>query len=450
MSPRPLQMGHRFSPALGSPGGASSPGFRSGLPSMCRSLPVGASGYSRHMESCVLVKFGELALKGRNRKLFVAQLKRNLRRAVGPGAELRTRAGAIAVLAPMERDELVSRAREVIGISVVHPALIVDKSAEAAAAVAVDLLRGGEAETFAIRARRRDKGFPLSSREIAILAGQAVVDELGLGVNLGAPDAEVHLEVDEKEIFAYTDKLRARGGLPVGISGRAVVLLSGGIASPVAGYRAMRRGLRCDFVHFSGEPYTGPESIYKAYAHVRVLDRFQGGSRLYVVPFGRAQRALASAGAGRLQVMAQRRLMVRVAASLAAREDAAALVTGDSLGQVASQTLPNMAAVEEASPLPLLRPLVAYDKSEVIAEAEELGTLAISHLPDEDCCTLFSSKLAETRADPGALRRLERLTAAEEAAQRLLSEARMLRPGDDEPLAPAPSGRPGARLPASV
>ena len=402
------------------------------------------------MESCVLVKFGEMALKGRNRKLFVAQLERNLRRAVGPGAELRMRAGAIAVLAPMERSELVTRARDVIGISVVHPAVILDKDPEVAARAAVELLRDSGADTFAIRARRRDKRFPLSSRELAILAGQAVVDGLGLGVNLGQPDAEVHLEVDEREIFAYTDKLRARGGLPVGVSGRAVVLLSGGIDSPVAAYRAMRRGLRCDFIHFSGEPFTGPESVYKAYAHVRVLDRFQGDSRLFVIPFGTAQRALAAAGAGRLQVMAQRRLMVRVAAVLAARLEAGALVTGDSLGQVASQTLPNLAAVEDASPLPLLRPLVALDKAEIIAEAEELGTLEISHLPDEDCCKLFASRLAETRADPRALRRLERLTDAEEAAERLVSVARLVRPGDDEPAPKAPSGRPGAGIPAGV
>src|SRR3954469_6491784 len=290
------------------------------------------------MESCVLVKFGEMALKGRNRKLFVAQLERNLRRAVGPGAELRMRAGAIAVLAPIQPSELVTRARDVIGISVVHPAVILEKDPEVAARAAVELLRHSGADTFAIRARRRDKRFPLSSRELSVLTGQAVVDGLGLRVNLDEPDAEVHLEVDEREIFAYTDKLRARGGLPVGISGRAVVLLSGGIDSPVAAYRAMRRGLRCDFVHFSGEPYTGPESIYKAYAHVRVLDRFQGGSRLFVVPFCQAQRAVvllgegrragAGAGAARLRVMPQRRRVVRVAAVLAEREGAGALVTG--------------------------------------------------------------------------------------------------------------------------
>jgi tRNA uracil 4-sulfurtransferase len=383
------------------------------------------------MESCVLLKFGEMALKGRNRRRFVSQLMKNLRRSLhGLDADLRLRAGAIAVVAEAEPDELLARAREAMGISVIHPATIVEKSPEAAEAAAVELLRGKPGETFAIRARRRDKRFPLSSRELASLAGQAVRDELGLRVNLDDPDLAVHLEVDEREIFAYTEKLRGPGGLPVGISGRALVLLSGGIDSPVAAYRAMRRGLRCDFVHFSGEPFTGPESIYKAYAHVRLLDRFQGGSRLFVIPFGTAQRALASAGAGRLQVMAQRRLMVQVASGIADREKGSALVTGDSLGQVASQTLPNLAVVEQATPIPVLRPLLALDKAEIIEEARTLGTLEVSNLPDEDCCQLFASKLAETRADPRQLRRLEELVDSGELIERLVADARAVRPGD--------------------
>src|SRR5206468_4697244 len=195
------------------------------------------------------------------------------------------------------------------------------------------------------------------------------------------PDLELFIEVDRSEIFVFTEKLRGRGGLPVGTSGRALVLLSGGIDSPVAAYRMMKRGLRCDFVHFSGRPFTGPESIYKSYAQVARLDRFQGDSRLFVVPFGEAQRRLATAGAGRLQVLAQRRLMMRAAAVLARGEGAQALVTGDSLGQVASQTLHNMAVVEQASDLPLLRPLLGWDKSEIMAEAEALGTLEVSILP---------------------------------------------------------------------
>jgi tRNA uracil 4-sulfurtransferase len=224
------------------------------------------------------------------------------------------------------------------------------------------------------------------------------------------------------------DRLRGAGGLPVGTSGRALVLLSGGLDSPVAAYRMMKRGLRCDFVHFSGRPFTGPESIYKAYALVGRLDRFQGDSRLFVVTFGPAQRRLATAGAGRLQVLSQRRLMVRVASALAHHEGANALVTGDSLGQVASQTLPNLAVVEEAADLPLLRPLIDRDKAEIVDIARRLGTYETSILPDEDCCKLFASKLAVTRGHADDLRRIERTADAEEMVEELVSSAELFRP----------------------
>ncbi len=394
------------------------------------------------MRYCVVAKYGELALKGRNRPRFVARLRRNLRRRLGARVAIEQRAGAF-VLVPEGRPcgnepsagelkegvgELLERARDVLGIAVLHPAVAVDKQPEAASAAAVALLRDHQG-SFAIRARRRDKRFALSSRELAIVVGAAVQRELGLPVDLSEPGREVHLEVDEREIFVFTERIRGRGGLPVGVSGRALVLISGGIDSPVAAYRAMRRGLRCDFVHFSGEPFTGPESIYKAYANVRTLDRFQGGSRLWVVPFGRAQRMIAAAGAGRLQVMAQRRLMVRVASRLAERVGAAALVTGDALGQVASQTLANLAVVDDAAELPLLRPLLAFDKAEIIAQAEELGTFEVSRLPDEDCCQLFAHRQAETRARVEELRKLERAIDVEELAEGLVAQARELRPG---------------------
>ncbi len=397
------------------------------------------------MKSCVLVKYGELALKGRNRSRFVAQLRRNLRRRVGSGVAIEQRAGALA-LVPDDGDTgaLLDRARDVLGIAVLHPAVAVAKDPDAACAVAVALLRDHRG-SFAIRTRRRDKRFALTSRELAVAVGAAVQRELGLPVDLDNPGRTVYLEVDEREIFAYTERVAGRGGLPVGASGRAVVLISGGIDSPVAAYRAMRRGLRCDFVHFSGEPFTGPESIYKAYANVRNLDRFQGGSRLWIVPFGRAQRAIAAAGAGRLQVMAQRRLMVRVAARLAERTGAQALVTGDALGQVASQTLPNLAAVEDAAPLPLLRPLLGFDKAEIVAQAQELGTFDVSRLPDEDCCQLFSHRQAETRARIDELRRIERAIDVEELVERVAAGAREVRPGGiDEEAAAHAVGADGA------
>jgi thiamine biosynthesis protein ThiI len=214
----------------------------------------------------------------------------------------------------------------------------------------------------------------------------------------------------------------------VGTSGRAVVLLSGGIDSPVAAYRMMKRGLRCDFVHFSGRPFTGPESIYKSYAQAAQLDRFQSDSRLFIVPFGQAQRQLAAAGAGRLQVMTQRRLMVRVAGALARRERADALVTGDSLGQVASQTLHNMRVVDEASELPVLRPLLGWDKAEIMREAEEIGTYDVSILPAEDCCTLFASPLADTRVHPRRVAELEARVDARELVETLVASAELVEP----------------------
>jgi thiamine biosynthesis protein ThiI len=379
---------------------------------------------------CVLLKFGELALKGRNRPLFVAALERNLRRLtadLGP-LDVRHRGGVLVVTGEAPQEPLVERCLALPGVSVVQPAVRCERDPAAGADAAVALLRGRAGRTFAVRARRRDKTYPLRSIELARVIGEAVRVRLGLDVDLSRPDLTVHVELDHKELLVSGERLRGAGGLPVGTSGRALVLLSGGLDSPVAAYRMMKRGLRCDFVHFSGRPFTGPESVYKAYALVGRLDRFQGDSRLFVVTFGPAQRRLASAGAGRLQVLSQRRLMVRVASALARREGADALVTGDSLGQVASQTLPNLAVVEEAADLPLLRPLIDRDKAEIVELAKQLGTYEVSILPDEDCCQLFSSRLAVTRGQSDDLRQIERTADVEEMIDELAASAELFHP----------------------
>jgi thiamine biosynthesis protein ThiI len=394
--------------------------------------------------------FGELALKGRKRSSFAAVLQGNLRRALrraGP-LELRRRGSSFLVLAPPEAlPTVLEVTTELPGLSVVQPALRVEPDTERAAQAAIELLRGLPARSFAVRSRRREKTFPVGSMDVARLVGAAVQEELGLAVDLTAPDVELHVDAYQRELFVSVDRLRGAGGLPVGTSGRALVLLSGGIDSPVAAYRMMKRGLRCDFVHFSGQPLTGPESSYKAYALVAQLNRFQGRSRLFVVPFGLAQRLLASSGAGRLQVLAQRRLMVRVGDALARREQCEALVTGDSLGQVASQTLRNLEVVEGASTLPLLRPLIDRDKSEIIEEAERLGTFETSILPDEDCCTLLAPRRAVTWTDPEPLIELERRVDVETMVERLLAQALVMWPRLERPDAEAattkPAGAPG-------
>jgi thiamine biosynthesis protein ThiI len=385
-------------------------------------------------EPCVLLKLGELALKGRNRPLFVGALERNLRRLtadLGP-LEIRHRGGVFIVTGGEPQQTLVERCLALPGVSVVQPAIRCERDPAAGADAAVVLLRGRPGRTFAVRSRRRDKRYPLRSIELSRVIGEAVRVRLRLDVDLSNPDLELHVELDHQELLVSSERLRGAGGLPVGSSGRALVLLSGGLDSPVAAYRMMKRGLRCDFLHFSGRPFTGPESIYKAYALVGRLDRFQGGSRMFVVSFGPAQRRLATAGAGRLQVLSQRRLMVKVASELGRREGAEALVTGDSLGQVASQTLPNLAVVEEAAELPLLRPLIDRDKSEIVELAKQLGTYEISILPDEDCCQLFSSKLAVTRGQSHDLRAIERSADTEDMVDGLVDSAELYRPRLEE------------------
>ena len=381
-------------------------------------------------QHCVLLKFGELALKGRNRPLFVNALERNLRRLTADlgTLEVRHRGGVLIVTGDVPEEALVERCIGLPGVSVVQPAIRCERDPAAAADAAVALLRERPGRTFAIRPRRRDKRYPIRSIELARVIGDAVRLRLGLDVDLSNPDLELHVEVDSKEMLVSADRFRGAGGLPVGSSGRALALLSGGLDSPVAAYRMMKRGLRCDFVHFSGRPFTGPESVYKAYALAARLDRFQGDSRLFVVSFGNAQRRLATAGAGRLQVLSQRRLMVKVASELGRREGAEALVTGDSLGQVASQTLPNLAVVEDAAELPLLRPLIDRDKAEIVDIAKALGTYEISILPDEDCCQLFSSKLAVTRGLPDDLREIERTADIAELVDTLVDSAELHRP----------------------
>jgi len=409
----------------------------------------------------VLLKLGEIVLKGKNRHRFEHLLHDNIRRAVrdlGIPTQLRQREGVIvltiadggipgsggvpgaglsggalgggvdSMAAEAAVDLLAERMSTVMGIARVCRAVRVAKDVEAAIAAAVDLT-AGRPGSFAVRARRRDKRFPVNSAELARLIGTRIQREHGYPVNLRRPDTTVFVEVDQSEVFVFTEGMPGQGGLPVNMSGRAVVLMSGGIDSPVAAYRMMRRGLRCSYLHFSGMPLTGPESVYKAYGLVRELDKFQGGSRLFVVAFGKAQQRLASSGAGRLQIMAQRRLMLKTGEVMARRQRAAALVTGDSLGQVSSQTLTNITALDDAVTLPILRPLIGLDKTEIMAEARRIQTLSISELPDQDCCSLLTPRQVETRARIEDLRRIEARLDADDLAQELAAAAQEHTPG---------------------
>jgi thiamine biosynthesis protein ThiI len=388
-------------------------------------------------EPCVLLKLGEIVLKGGNRQRFERMLEANIRRAMRPlgfGVRIWQRDGVLVLRVPPgpgaqhAADQVAGIATSVMGVARVCLAQRVAKEPAAVAEAAVAAM-AGQPGPFAVRPRRRDKRFPMTSAELAVFLGARVQEAHGLPVDLSHPATTLFVEVDQREVFVYTDGRPGQGGLPVGMSGCGLVLMSGGIDSPVAAYRMMRRGLRCDFLHFSGMPLTGPESVYKAYGLARQLDRFQGGTRLFVVAFGKAQQKLATAGASRLQIMAQRRLMLRTGEALARKLGAAALVTGDSLGQVASQTLTNITALDDAVSLPILRPLIGSDKVEIMAEARRLGTLALSELPDQDCCTLLTPRHVETRARIGDLHKIEARLDAADLAEELAGLAQEYVPG---------------------
>ncbi|MDD5306704.1 MAG: tRNA 4-thiouridine(8) synthase ThiI [Deltaproteobacteria bacterium] len=340
----------------------------------------------------VVLRVGELFLKGRNRFRFEEALACNVRRAVAdrPDVEVVLEHGRIFALGACDTDSLASLA-SVFGVASLSPALFCEKGVPpiTEAALALTVGKTGPARTFRIAARRSDKRFPLKSTELAREVGAAVQRATGLGVDLTAPDLTVGVEVGPRWAFVWAQELPGAGGLPVGTSGRALLLLSGGIDSPCAGHLMQKRGLKLAAVYFHAFPYTGDGARDKVVDLARVLARRQGPLRLFVVPFARVQEALRDNAPGDYLVVLYRRAMLRIACRLAKREGLPALVTGESLGQVASQTLANIAAIEDAASLPVLRPLIGFDKLETVGLARTIGTYDISIRPHMDCCSLF-------------------------------------------------------------
>jgi thiamine biosynthesis protein ThiI len=382
----------------------------------------------------VLVKVGEASLKGRNRRYFLEVLRRNLRAALrGLGARLEGGGSVLRILVPDERvaHEVEGRIERVFGIITASVCLACDRDSGAIASVALDRIALESPGTFAVRVRRRDKGFPLTSQQLEREIGAAIQGATDLPVDLTNPDFKLRVELDHHAAYVHVRELPGPGGLPVGTSGRALSLLSGGIDSPVAALMALKRGLSVHFVHFSGEPYLDPVATTKAQAQARVLNGFQAADpgTMWVVPFGDQQRMLSAVSPAPNRIVLYRRQMVRVACALAGRLGASALVTGDSLGQVSSQTLPNMTSVDDASPLPVLRPLLTWDKREVMGRAAALGILALSELPAEDACPLFTEGKQRTAVPRAELveaeSRLDIPALAEEGADR----ARAVDPG---------------------
>ena len=363
------------------------------------------------LRSAVVVHYHEVSLKRGNRPLFLRHLARNLERATSDVGPVRLRQLSGRILLDLDRnpnpDAVRDRAARVCGVASVALAYRVPSTIDAMKDVVGQLLEGRQFASFRITARRAFKTYPLTSVELNRELGAFVVERTGARVDLHHAELEIHVEVLPAETFVYVNRVAGPGGLPVGASGTVMALLSGGIDSPVAAWRMIKRGCRVVFVHFHSVPYLPDISQGKARALVERLTEWQYASRLFLVPFGEIQREIVLAVPGPARVVVYRRMMVRIAEALARQVGAEALVTGESLGQVASQTLANIARIDEAASMPVFRPLIGTDKLEITTEAQRLGTFEISIEPDADCCTLFTPKHPSTRMSDEGTRAVE-------------------------------------------
>lgn len=349
----------------------------------------------------LLVHYHEIGLKGRNRPTFERALKNNLERALGDHASsVRLVPGRVEVRGP--GTEALERARRVFGVANVSPARLVDADLDAIVERGVEVARAVDAEqpfeTFAVRARRARTAMEVSSQQINEVLGDAIRTGLDKRVDLSDPDVTVRVEVLEKRAYVSATKLPGPGGLPIGTAGTVVSLLSAGIDSPVATWELMKRGADPLAVHFHAQPFTDRSSEQKAAKIVDALARWGYRRHWWSVPMGDQQREITLTAESSLRVLLYRRLMLRVAEAIAEREAGLAIVTGESLGQVASQTLENLGAVGAVVDLPMLRPLVGTDKQEIIERARAIGTYDISAEAHQDCCTLFEPRDPATRA----------------------------------------------------
>jgi thiamine biosynthesis protein ThiI len=359
----------------------------------------------------VVLRVGELFLKRGNRRVFEDALERNLKRALSGRRDVRlVRAhGRMFVLGAAD-EELLLRLRWVFGLASASPARMCAKALDEITAHALELaaaLPARPGATFRVAARRSDKAFPADSQEIGAVVGAAIAVRTGLAVDLERPDFRVGVEVGPDWAFVWTDERPGGGGLPVGVSGRVALLLSGGIDSPVAGHLLQKRGVELAGVYFHAHPYTGDGAREKVLELARALATRQDRLPLFVVPFAKIQERLRDRVDPEYLVILYRRAMVRIAERIAAAEKIAALATGESLGQVASQTLANIAAIEDAATLPILRPLIGFDKAETIEIARRIGTFDVSIRAHEDCCSLFVPRHPATKGTIPRARRLE-------------------------------------------
>lgn len=349
------------------------------------------------MRDVLLVRYGEVFLKGANRPYFLKVLTDNVKKAVKPiGGRVWMSDSRIYVSNFEDLQECIDRVTKVFGVYSVSPAVEMEKDFEAIAAQCIKMMEGYEG-TFKVFARRSDKKFPMNSIEICQEIGYRVLESNPkLSVDIHKPTHRLNVEIRDNAYICIKE-VKAVGGMPMGTGGKAALLLSGGIDSPVAGYQLMKRGVRCCAIHFQSPPYTGELAKEKVMQLAKELALYCGSIKLYMVPFTKCQLEIHEKCVDGLGTLITRRFMMRIAEKIARKYGAQALITGESLGQVASQTMEALGCTDAVVQMPVFRPLIGMDKTEIMAIAEKIGTYETSILPYEDCCTVFTPRHPVTK-----------------------------------------------------
>lgn len=353
------------------------------------------------MKELILVKTGEIILKGLNRPIFEDMLLKNIKYRLRDLGKTRLRKAQAAIYVEVENgdiDQMCRRLQCVFGIVSVSRVACCEKEMEAIRCLAAEQVRLSGAGSFKVESKRSDKRFPLKSPQISADVGGYVFENLpGIRVDVHNPDVTLRVEVRDTECYVYCQKLPGAGGMPTGTNGRGTLLLSGGIDSPVAGYMVAKRGVALNAVHFHSYPYTSERARDKVIALARLLSRYCGTIELFVVPFTECQLAINENCPADEGTIIMRRMMARIAQKIAEKTGSQALITGESLGQVASQTIDSLAVTNAGLSLPVFRPLIGMDKDEIVSIARKIDTFETSIQPYEDCCTVFVARHPKTR-----------------------------------------------------
>lgn len=361
----------------------------------------------------VICHYHEVALKQRNREIFEKKLRTNIAFALSDIIKqkmVKRGYGRLKIVLPfgfedVEKVEIIrSRLSNVFGLTNFGVGIVAPLNVEKICEASLKVLKNKNFKTFSVKTKRQNKKFPLNSVEINRKVGAFILENfknngVEIQVNLENPEITVYIEIVDREAYVYADRFKGPGGLPVGSSGKVVSLLSAGFDSPIASYLMMKRGAKVIFVHYHSYPYTSYDSIEQVKQIVKILSKFQFHSKLYIVPIAEAQRIIVLNAPVELRTILYRRLMIKIAENIAEKEGAEALVTGESLGQVASQTLRNIRVINQIATLPVLRPLIGIDKEEIIQKAREIGTYEISSQPYDDCCSFLTGRHPETWAN---------------------------------------------------